>query len=113
METANISGSIRIDLKPDYARQINWGKPARSYFSLKRPQQKVEDFPLINQIKSTPGVSGVWYTDDKNSELIAIIKVQNPEEGKMIASTIKGYEGVKDVQISLGVAGPPPPPPSP
>jgi hypothetical protein len=79
---------------------------------LKRSQQKIEDFPLIKQIKSTKGVSGVWYTVDKNSELIVIIKVQNPEEGKTIASTIEGYQGVKSVQISLGAAGPPPPPPS-
>jgi hypothetical protein len=27
METANISGSISINLTPEYARQINWGRP--------------------------------------------------------------------------------------
>jgi hypothetical protein len=107
VETTNISGSIRIDLTPDYARQINRGK---SIF-WKRPQEK--DLDIIAKIKSMQGVSGVWYTDDKNSEVLATIKVRNPDEGEKIAATISGYTGVKTVQISLGPAGPPPPPPSP
>lgn len=104
METTNLSGSIRIDLTPDYARQINKG-------FWKRSQEKGLD--IIEKIKSMHGVSGVWYTDDKNSEVLATIKVRNPDEGEKIAATISGYTGVKTVRISLGPAGPPPPPPSP
>lgn len=106
METANISGSIRINLTSEFARQINWGKPFQK-------RQEAQDVPLLSNIESIHGVSGVWYTDNKNSELLAIIKVDNPKEGNIIADTIRSYEGVKDVQISLGIAGPPPPPPSP
>jgi hypothetical protein len=109
METANISGSIRINLTTEYARQINWGRPV----FWKKPQQEPKEIPLIVQIKNTDGVSGVWYTNDKNSELLATIKVHNPDEGEKIATKISGYPGVKTVQISLGPAGPPPPPPSP
>jgi hypothetical protein len=105
METANISGSIRINLTPEYARQINWGNPFRK-------REEVRDVPLLTKIESTHGISGVWYTDNKNSELFAIIKVDNPKEGNIIADTIRGYEGVKDVKVSLGFAGPPTPPPS-
>ena len=108
METANISGTVRINLTPEYARQINWGRPTL----WKKPQQEGQVFPLIVKIKDTPGVSGVWYTDDKNSELFAVIKVDDPNEGKVIESKIRSYEGVKDVQITLGIAGPPPPPPA-
>jgi len=107
MESANISGVVQINLTPDHARQI-WG---RSIF-WKKPEQEAKDIPLIGQIKGTPGVSDVWYTNDKNSELLATIKVHYPEEGEKIAATISGYKGVKTVQISLGPAGPPPPPPS-
>jgi hypothetical protein len=103
MEKANISGVIQINLAPDHARQI-WG---RSIF-WKPDKEKIE----IWKIKDIPGVSDVWYTDDKNSELLATIKVRNPDEGKKIATTISGYRGVKAVQISLGPAGPPPPPPN-
>ena len=103
METTNISGSISINLTPEYARQINWGKPFRK-------RQEVQDVPLLSKIESIPGVSGVWYTDNKNSELFAVIKVDDPKVGKTIADTIRGYEGVRDVQISIGIAGPPPPP---
>jgi hypothetical protein len=80
---------------------------------MKKSPEETQDFPLLTRIKSTPDVSGVWYTDDENSELFAIIKVRDLKEGKIIASTIRSYESVKDVQISLGTAGPPPPPPSP
>jgi hypothetical protein len=104
MEAANISGSITINLTPEYARQISWGKPT-AYFT-------GGDAPLLSKIKAIPGVSGVWYTDDKNSELFATIKVRSPDEGEKIAATISGYKGVKAVQFSLGPAGPPPPPPS-
>jgi hypothetical protein len=106
METGNISGSIRINLTPEYARQINWGKPFRK-------RQERQDVPLLSKIESISGVSGVWYTDNKNSELFAVIKVDDPEGGRIIANTIRGYEGVRDVKISLGIAGPPPPSPSP
>jgi hypothetical protein len=109
MEKANISGVIRINLTPDHARQI-W---ERSIIWKRPEQEKIEIFPIVGKIKDLPGVSGVWYTDDKNSELLATIKVQNPDEGKKIATTISGYKGVKAVQISLGPAGPPPPPPYP
>jgi hypothetical protein len=98
-----------INLTPDLARQINWGRPVFG----KKQKQEVKDFPLIAKIKNTPGVSGVWYTDDKNSELLATIKVHNPDEGNKIVSTISGFTGVMAVQISLGPAGPPPPPPNP
>ena len=103
METANISGSIMINLKPDYARRLSRERITYS--------TGVKDSPLIAKISGTPGVSGVWFTDDKNSELLATIKVHNPDEGKKIAAEISGYTGVKAVQISLGPAGPPPPPP--
>jgi hypothetical protein len=104
METANISGSIKINISPEYARRFSWG---RTVFG-KRHEQEVNDFSLIAKIKGTPGVSGVWFTDDKNSKLLATIRVQDPDEGKKIVSTISGYNGVMDVKISLGTAGPPP-----
>jgi hypothetical protein len=107
--TANISGSISIIPTPDHARQSDiWG---RAIF-WKKNVEKVELFQLKKKISDTPGVSGVWYTDDKDSRLLATIKVHNPNEGNLIATTISGYKGVKAVQISVGPAGPPPPPPS-
>ena len=63
-------GVIRINLSPDHARQI-WG---RSIFWKKPEQEKIELFPMVGKIKDLPGVSGVWYTDDKNSEILATIK---------------------------------------
>jgi hypothetical protein len=109
--TANISGSISIILSPDRARQSDiWG---RAIFWKKPEKEEIELFQLTKKINELDGVSGVWYTDDKNSELFATIKVHNPDEGNKIATTISGYKGVKAVQISLGHAGPPPPPPSP
>jgi hypothetical protein len=106
MEKANISGSIRISLTPDQARRYSriWG---RSIF-WKKSEQEIKIFPLVEKIKDTPGVSDVWFTDDKDSKLLATIRVQNPDEGNKIASTISGYNGVMDVKISLGTAGPPP-----
>lgn len=111
METANISGSIRINLTPEYAREIGWGRP----LFVKRGGQESKDVPLITKLKDTHGVSGVYFTNDKNGELIATIRVQNPNEGKDILTTIVKYPGVMAAQISLGPAGPPPasPPPKP
>jgi hypothetical protein len=104
----NISGGIRINLTSDYMRQMSWGQKATFW---KRSQQQIKDVPLLEKINSIPGVSGVWFTDDKNSELFVVIKVNDPSEGENIAAKIRGYEGVGDVQVSLGPAGPPPPAP--
>ena len=61
-------GSIRINLTPNkiVLAKLTWGRPG----FWKKPPQDAKEYGLIVQIKATPGVSEVFYTDKKDSELL-------------------------------------------